>query len=204
MTFVKLGLAGNETMIVTGLDGNGNLHQHSPLEAQLQATLNTVPAHAWYALPNGALTFVNERSADYLGLPKGHPLRFGTGTGADSDSLIPLLHADDREETRRVWSDCLRTRWAKHMDPFVLHVLAGHTDMNTTKRYIHPDETHILEAMSKVRGGHTSGHTDETSDPKVVFDSSSIYRLDKDLTGATRRDRTGDLLITNQPLYQLS
>jgi len=24
------------------------------------------------------------------------------------------------------------------------------------------------------------------------------------LTGATRRDRTGDLLITNQPLYQLS
>jgi len=33
---------------------------------------------------------------------------------------------------------CL-TRWAKHMDPFTLHVLAGHTDMNTTKRYIHPD-----------------------------------------------------------------
>jgi hypothetical protein len=24
------------------------------------------------------------------------------------------------------------------------------------------------------------------------------------VTGATRRDRTGDLLITNQPLYQLS
>ena len=26
----------------------------------------------------------------------------------------------------------------------------------------------------------------------------------KRVTGATRRDRTGDLLITNQPLYQLS
>ncbi len=25
-----------------------------------------------------------------------------------------------------------------------------------------------------------------------------------DFSGATRRDRTGDLLITNQPLYQLS
>ena len=24
------------------------------------------------------------------------------------------------------------------------------------------------------------------------------------ISGATRRDRTGDLLITNQPLYQLS
>ena len=93
-------------MLVTGLDVNG---QHSPLEAQLQATLNMIPAYAWYAVPSGALTFVNERSADYLGLPKDHPLRSGTGTGADWDSHIPLLHADDREETRRVWSACLRT-----------------------------------------------------------------------------------------------
>ena len=31
------------------------------------------------------------------------------------------------------------------------YVLAGHTDMNTAKRYVHPDETQILEAMSKVR-----------------------------------------------------
>ena len=96
-------------MLVTGLDVNGAFHEHSPLEAQLQVTLNLVPAYAWYALPNGALTFVNERTADYLGLPKDHPLRFGTDTGADWDSHIPLLHADDREETRRVWSDCLRT-----------------------------------------------------------------------------------------------
>jgi hypothetical protein len=70
-------LAGSETLAVTGLDYNGVLHQHSPFEAQLQATLNIVPAHAWYALPNGSLTFVNERTADYLGLPKDHPLRFG-------------------------------------------------------------------------------------------------------------------------------
>jgi PAS domain-containing protein len=96
-------------MLVTGLDVNGAFHGHSQLEAQLQVTLNLVPAYAWYALPNGALTFVNERTGDYLGLPKDHPLRFGTDAGADWDSHIPLLHADDREETRRVWSDCLRT-----------------------------------------------------------------------------------------------
>jgi len=93
-------------MVVTGLDANG---QHSPPGVQLQATLNIIPAHAWYALPNGALTFVNERTADYLGLPKDHPLRSGTGVGTDWDSHIPLLHAYDREETRRIWSDCLRT-----------------------------------------------------------------------------------------------
>jgi len=96
-------------MGVTGLDVNGVLHQHSLLEAQLQATLNIVPAYAWYALPHGALAFVNERTADYLGLPKDHPLRFGTGVGADWNSHVLLLHPDDREETRRVWSDCLRT-----------------------------------------------------------------------------------------------
>jgi hypothetical protein len=77
-------------MVVTGLDVNGAPHQHSPLEAQLQATLNIVPAHAWYALPNGALTSVNERTADYLGLPKDHPLRVGAGSGADWDSHILL------------------------------------------------------------------------------------------------------------------
>ena len=60
-------------MVVTGLDVNGALRQNSPLEAQLQATLNIVPAYAWYALPSGALTFVNERTADYLDLPKDHP-----------------------------------------------------------------------------------------------------------------------------------
>ena len=80
-----------------------------PLGPELQIALNLIPAHTWYAVPLGALTFVNERAADYLGLPKDHRLRFGTVIGADWDSHISLLHPDDREETRRVWSDCLRT-----------------------------------------------------------------------------------------------
>ncbi len=80
-----------------------------PLGPELQIALNPIPAQTWYAIPSGALTFVNERAADYLGLPKDHPLRFGTVTGADWDSNIPLLHPYDREETRRIWPDCLRT-----------------------------------------------------------------------------------------------
>jgi PAS domain S-box-containing protein len=77
--------------------------------AELQSTLNVIPAYTWYALPSGGLTFVNERTADYLGLPKGHPLRSGIDTGAEWDSHIFFLHPDDHEETRRVWSTCLRT-----------------------------------------------------------------------------------------------
>ena len=82
------------------------------LAARLQASLNMIPAHTWYAVPSGALTFVNERSADYLGLPSDHPLRLGIETGAAWDSHIPLLHPDDHDETRRVWSKCLRTGFA--------------------------------------------------------------------------------------------
>src|SRR5438270_4421486 len=79
------------------------------LEAQLQATLNVIPAYTWYGNPSGGLMFVNKRQADYLGLPKDDALRFGVNNGAAWDSHIALLHPDDHEETRRVWSTCLRT-----------------------------------------------------------------------------------------------
>jgi PAS domain S-box-containing protein len=77
--------------------------------AQLQATLNVIPAYTWYAASSGGLTFVNKRTADYLGLPQDDPLRFGIDTGAAWDAHIPFLHPDDHDETRRVWSTCLRT-----------------------------------------------------------------------------------------------
>ncbi|HWY58637.1 MAG TPA: PAS domain-containing protein [Terriglobales bacterium] len=94
------------------------------LEAQLRATLDVIPAYTWYADPSGALTFINKRHADYLGLPKDHPLRFGIATGAAWDSHIPLLHPDDHEEARRVWSTCLRTGSAAEM-PFRVRNAAG-------------------------------------------------------------------------------
>jgi integrase len=59
---------------------------------------------------------------------------------------------------------CL-TRWAPHMDPWTLAYLAGHSNMNTTKRYIHPQGHTIREAMQKARivpGGHSFGHTVES------------------------------------------
>jgi PAS domain S-box-containing protein len=79
------------------------------LAEQLRNALNAIPAFTWYAAPSGALTFMNEWGADYLGLPEDHPLRLGIDTGAAWDSHIPLLHPDDHDETRRVWSNCLKT-----------------------------------------------------------------------------------------------
>ena len=77
--------------------------------AQLQAVLNVVPTYTWYAAPSGALTFVNKRTGDYLGLPKDHPLRLGIDISAQWDDWVPLLHPDDQEESREYWSNCLRT-----------------------------------------------------------------------------------------------
>jgi PAS domain S-box-containing protein len=100
---------GTELWLFTGLYLHGATQQYPGLEAQLQATLNVIPAYTWYALPYGALTFVNKRTADSLDLPKDHPLRFGIDTGAAWDCHIPMLHPDDQDEARRVWSVCLST-----------------------------------------------------------------------------------------------
>jgi PAS domain S-box-containing protein len=100
---------GQESWLVTSLQAHQAAQQFAHLAAQLQTILNMIPAFAWYASPSGALTFVNKRTADYLGLPNDDPLRFGIATGAAWDSHIPLLHPDDHDETRRVWSTCLST-----------------------------------------------------------------------------------------------
>lgn len=93
-------------------DGEGGeraLEAYSAFKAQLRVVADAIPGHVWYATPLGALVFINSRSADYLQLPKDHPLRFGIDVGGDWDAHIPLLHPDDHEETRRVWSTCLHT-----------------------------------------------------------------------------------------------
>ncbi|PMQ04630.1 Formate hydrogenlyase transcriptional activator [Dyella sp. AD56] len=76
-------------------------------QESLQATLNLIPAHTWYTDPSGALVFVNERCANYLGLANDDPLRFGKVRGAAWDSHIALLHPDDHDETRKAWSACI-------------------------------------------------------------------------------------------------
>jgi len=69
---------------------------------------------------------------------------------------------------------CL-TRWAPHMDPWTLAYLAGHRDMNITKRYVHPQEQTIRQAMERARSapsGHTSRHTLDPRRDTVSADSA--------------------------------
>jgi hypothetical protein len=76
--------------------------------------------------PSGALTFVDKRTADYLGLPKDHPLRFGIDIGAQWDAHISLLHPDDQEESRKAWSTCLRTGEAAEFSQRVRNAQGGY------------------------------------------------------------------------------
>jgi PAS domain S-box-containing protein len=97
-------------IIETGLGSEGKKAEvQAGFKAQVQAILNVIPAHTWYASPSGGLTFVNTRTADYLGLPGDHPLRFGIDVGAQWDAHLPFVHPDDRAETQENWSTRLRT-----------------------------------------------------------------------------------------------
>jgi formate hydrogenlyase transcriptional activator len=98
----------------------------TPFAKQLQETLNAIPAYAWYATPSGALIFLNKWAADYGGLPKDHPLRSGVDTGTSWDSHIPFLHPDDHDETRRIWSYCLKTERAGEVNFRAVNAQGGY------------------------------------------------------------------------------
>jgi PAS domain S-box-containing protein len=75
----------------------------------LQITLNLISAHVWYADRSGAVTFINERCADYLGLAANDHLRSGIGKGSACDFHSAFLHPDDYDEARRLWVQSIST-----------------------------------------------------------------------------------------------
>ena len=76
---------------------------------QLLANLNLLPGYIWYANQSGALTFVNQRCVDYLGLTENDPLRFGIENGATWEAHISLLHPDDHDANHKFWTECIRS-----------------------------------------------------------------------------------------------
>jgi hypothetical protein len=81
-----------ETTEADSIEATNKESAPEKLKAQLRAVANVIPGHVWYATPSGALVFEKSRSADYLGLPKDHPLRFGIDLGGEWDSHVALLH----------------------------------------------------------------------------------------------------------------
>jgi PAS domain S-box-containing protein len=80
-----------------------------PIETSLQTTLNALPIQAWYARACGAIAFVNQTTAKYLGLPSDHPLGFAGEFEASWDAHVAFLHPDDRAHSSRNWKEVIES-----------------------------------------------------------------------------------------------
>ena len=93
----------------------------------------------------------------------------------------------------------------KGVDIRTTQELLGHADIRMTLRYSHLSPSHLLDAVEKLLDGTgtTTGTSESEREQREVAESGT-RRTHRGTTRATRRSRTGDLLITNQLLYRLS
>ena len=68
-------------------------------EQELRDVINTVPAHAWSALPDGNIAFVNQRWQQFIGLPPEDALGWNWEV---------VLHPDDRAKFVADWRAALK------------------------------------------------------------------------------------------------
>jgi PAS domain S-box-containing protein len=104
---------GVEVWLFTAVASPSSNKAMPPIEANLQVSLNALPIQAWYAHASGALAFVNQTAAKYLGLPSDHPLGFAGQFEASWDAHVAFLHPDDRVHSRRNWREALQSGKAR-------------------------------------------------------------------------------------------
>jgi PAS domain S-box-containing protein len=100
---------GSEVWLFTAVVSTPSGKALPVVEVNLQVTLNALPTQAWYARAAGALAFVNGATADYLGLPSDHPLRFAADFEAPWDAHLFFLHPEDRPTSSRNWAEQIQT-----------------------------------------------------------------------------------------------
>ncbi|MES1260550.1 MAG: hypothetical protein ABUS49_02350 [Acidobacteriota bacterium] len=70
--------------------------------------------------------------------------------GSEAAEKVRVMTPQARELAEATRTAGCLTRWAEHMDPYILAYLAGHSDFGMTKRYVHPQKATIRKAMEKV------------------------------------------------------
>jgi PAS domain S-box-containing protein len=177
--------------------------QHRPsLEEQLRFTLNAVPAFTWYAGPSGALTFVNQRFADFLGLPKDDSLRQGTTTGAEWNSHLDLLHPEDHEGSLRVWATSLRTGCAVEWTFRVRHAEGGYRWVLSRAEPLRANDGRLLYWIGLNTDVQEQKQAEASlADAQRLARSDQLYRENLDLRSRAERTSTSEEIIgTSKPL----
>ena len=100
---------GAEVWLFTAVPSPSSRTALPPIETNLQTTLNALPIQAWYARASGALAFVNQTTAKYLGIPSDHPLGFAGEFEAPWDAHVAFLHPDDRAHSSRNWKEVIES-----------------------------------------------------------------------------------------------
>jgi len=82
-------------------------------EAHLRLIIDTIPAFVWFANPDGGPAFINDKMAEYLGLPDQgtiEPTKPSASPSADAISQWKeMLHPDDYEASYQVWYQSVET-----------------------------------------------------------------------------------------------
>ncbi len=76
-------------------------------ERQLKLIINSIPAMAWSALPDGMLDYWNQNLTDFVGLPSDEIVGLG---------FYQIFHPDDLEAMQTAWEEILLTRRARPVD----------------------------------------------------------------------------------------
>jgi PAS domain-containing protein len=111
--------------VTVNIDDGTMAEEWPRLVAQLQATLNVIPAYTWYAALSGGLIFVNKRTADYLGLPKDH--RVSASTLAHSGTPITrcCIRTTTKKHAKSGQPVCARARPVRRVFEFVTRKVAS-------------------------------------------------------------------------------
>jgi PAS domain S-box-containing protein len=172
------------------------------LEEQLRFTLNAIPAFTWYAAPSGALTFVNQRFADFLGLPNDHSLRVGTNPGAEWDSHLSLVHPEDHQDSLRVWSTSLQTGCAVEWTFRIRDAAGAYRWFLSRAEPLRASDGSLLCWIGLNTDVHDQKQVEASlADSQRLAGSDQLYRDNLVLrNGADRTSTSEEIIGTSKPL----
>src|SRR5271167_2461795 len=114
----------------------------SPSEAQLRTMIDTIPALAWFCLPDGSNEFTNKRWRDYTGLSQAEALGLG---------WQQTFHPDDLGKVMENWRAVHASGEPSGAEARMQRTIEEFLGPGFDQTVIHPDDWHKV-ASTRQRG----------------------------------------------------